>query len=48
MKLQDLEKKLRSGLFTFDTLRKNGNKLMEITYRTSVYYGEVKEVDDGK
>lgn len=48
MKLQDLEMKLISGLFTFEELRKGGNKIMEITYRGSVYYGEVKELEDGR
>ena len=48
MKLQDLEMKLMSGLFTFEELKKNGNKMMEITYRTSIYYGEIKELEDSR
>jgi hypothetical protein len=48
MKLEELETKLRSGLFTFEELRKNKTKLMEITYRTSKYYGEVKELESSK
>lgn len=48
MKLQDLEMKLISGLFTFEELKKNGTKMMEITYRTSIFYGEIKVLDDSR
>jgi hypothetical protein len=48
MKLEELETKLISGLFNFSELRKYGGKLMEITYRQSMYYGEVKELEEGR
>lgn len=48
MKLDELENKLISGLFTFQELRKGGNKMMEITYRNSVYYGQIHELEDGR
>lgn len=48
MKLKDLETKLMSGLFSFETLKKEGYKMMEITYRNSIYYGQVKEFEDGR
>ena len=48
MKLKDLEMKLISGLFTFEDLKKNGTKMMEITYRTAVFFGEIKEHEDSR
>lgn len=48
MRLKDLETKLMSGLFSFEDLKKDGFKMMEITYRTSIFYGQVKEFEDGR
>jgi len=48
MKLKDLETKLISDLFTFEEIKKEGNKMMEITYRNSVYYGQIRELEDGR
>ena len=48
MKLKDLETKLISGLFAFEDLKKEPAKMMEITYRNSIYYGQIEELEDGR
>ncbi len=48
MRLKELETKLISGLFTFEEVKKEGCKMMEITYRNSIYYGQIKELEDGR
>jgi len=48
MRLQELETKLMSGLFTFEEIKKEENKMMEVTYRSSVYYGQIKELEGNR